>query len=273
MNRQTKGFLNTNTEITRQLMRTARTLEAEWKQVLRGSVGTGAKEDRSSTGRVWAAGFHHFNNNNNNILLTAIGLSPGGSGHLTHIQNMRQARPVLVRRAFWNLWNLYLLNFQFFSGRGKPRILNQWIWEHDCILSYIVTIKNNNQLHTPHSRRKQNKKCCLIYCAMTPLLIRSAMLVTSYDHSRTQRQEFHSYSEVSWQLHSKTQYHSISTEYEINSLKYTTWKHFSVRVSRWSEGFEASTACPSDNVSMKREISMQYWCNDTDIGGEKWKTR
>jgi hypothetical protein len=26
----------------------------------------------------------------NNILLTAIGLSPGGSGHLTHIQNMRQ---------------------------------------------------------------------------------------------------------------------------------------------------------------------------------------
>jgi hypothetical protein len=40
-------------------MRTARTLEAEWRQVLRGSVNTGAKEDKSSTGRVWAAGFHH----------------------------------------------------------------------------------------------------------------------------------------------------------------------------------------------------------------------
>ena len=26
---------------------------------LRGSVGTGAKEDESSTGRVWTAGFHH----------------------------------------------------------------------------------------------------------------------------------------------------------------------------------------------------------------------
>jgi len=26
---------------------------------LRGSVGTGAKEDESSTGRIWAAGFHH----------------------------------------------------------------------------------------------------------------------------------------------------------------------------------------------------------------------
>jgi len=26
---------------------------------LRGSVGTGKKEDESSTGRVWAAAFHH----------------------------------------------------------------------------------------------------------------------------------------------------------------------------------------------------------------------
>jgi hypothetical protein len=40
-------------------MRTARTLESEWRQVLRGRVSTGAKEDESSTGRVWAAGFHH----------------------------------------------------------------------------------------------------------------------------------------------------------------------------------------------------------------------
>jgi hypothetical protein len=40
-------------------MRTARTLEAEWWQVLRGGVSTGAKEDESSTGRVWVAEFHH----------------------------------------------------------------------------------------------------------------------------------------------------------------------------------------------------------------------
>jgi hypothetical protein len=26
---------------------------------MRGSVSTGAKEDESGTGRVWAAGFHH----------------------------------------------------------------------------------------------------------------------------------------------------------------------------------------------------------------------
>jgi hypothetical protein len=40
-------------------MRTARTLEAEWRQVLRGSVGKVTKHDESSTGGVWAAGFHH----------------------------------------------------------------------------------------------------------------------------------------------------------------------------------------------------------------------
>jgi hypothetical protein len=40
-------------------MRTARTLEAELRQVLRGSVSTVAKEDESSTGRIWGARFHH----------------------------------------------------------------------------------------------------------------------------------------------------------------------------------------------------------------------
>jgi hypothetical protein len=40
-------------------MRTARTLQAEWRKVLRGSVGTGAKKDESSNGRVWVAEFHH----------------------------------------------------------------------------------------------------------------------------------------------------------------------------------------------------------------------
>jgi hypothetical protein len=54
-----KGFLNINTAITRKLIRTARTLEAEWREVLRGSVSTGAEEDESNTGRVWTAGFHH----------------------------------------------------------------------------------------------------------------------------------------------------------------------------------------------------------------------
>jgi hypothetical protein len=40
-------------------MQTARTLEAEWRQVLWGSVGPGTKEDESSAWCVWAAGYHH----------------------------------------------------------------------------------------------------------------------------------------------------------------------------------------------------------------------
>jgi hypothetical protein len=41
-------------------MQTARTQEAEWRQVLQGNLSMGAKEDGSITGRVQAAGFHHF---------------------------------------------------------------------------------------------------------------------------------------------------------------------------------------------------------------------
>jgi hypothetical protein len=39
-------------------MRTAGTLKAEWRNVLLRSMGTGTKEDESSTGRVGAAEFH-----------------------------------------------------------------------------------------------------------------------------------------------------------------------------------------------------------------------
>jgi hypothetical protein len=34
-------------------------LEVEWRQVLQGSVSTGAKEDESGTGCIWATGFHY----------------------------------------------------------------------------------------------------------------------------------------------------------------------------------------------------------------------
>jgi hypothetical protein len=40
-------------------MRTARTLEAERKQLPQTRVSTGAKENESSTERVWATGFHY----------------------------------------------------------------------------------------------------------------------------------------------------------------------------------------------------------------------
>jgi hypothetical protein len=86
------GLLNTNIAISRQLMRAARTLEAEWRHVLRGSVSTETKEDESSTGRIWTAGFH---------------------------QVTFRSRLALVLK----LINLCFSNFQFFSGRGKPRII------------------------------------------------------------------------------------------------------------------------------------------------------
>jgi hypothetical protein len=47
--------MNTNIAI----MQTARKLKAEWRQDLRGSMSTVAKEDESSTAQVWAAGFNH----------------------------------------------------------------------------------------------------------------------------------------------------------------------------------------------------------------------
>jgi hypothetical protein len=40
-------------------MRTARNLEVEWRQILRGSASMGTKEDESSTGHIWYIEFHH----------------------------------------------------------------------------------------------------------------------------------------------------------------------------------------------------------------------
>jgi hypothetical protein len=40
------------------VVKTASMLEAQCRKRLRGSVGTGAKEDELGTGRDWAAGFH-----------------------------------------------------------------------------------------------------------------------------------------------------------------------------------------------------------------------
>jgi hypothetical protein len=66
-------------------MQIARMLEAEWRQILWGRVSMGRKEDESSTGHVWAAGFHH---------VTACSC-------LAHILN---------------IINLLLFNFQIFFG-------------------------------------------------------------------------------------------------------------------------------------------------------------
>jgi hypothetical protein len=73
-------------------MRIARKLEVEWRQVLRGSVSTGANKNESSTGRVWTFGFYH---------VTA---------------HSRLAR-------FETYEPFISLIFNFFLGHGKPRML------------------------------------------------------------------------------------------------------------------------------------------------------
>jgi len=75
-----------------------------------GSVGTGTKEDESSTGRVWAAGFHH---------VTA---------------RSRLARVLKLMKRFISLI------FQILSGRGKPRIrASACKFKDDCDMQAIVT--------------------------------------------------------------------------------------------------------------------------------------
>jgi hypothetical protein len=73
-------------------MQTARMIEAEWRQVLQGSMSMGAKEDKSSTGHIWAAGFHH---------VTA-------HPHLVHVL-------ILMN-------HLFLKIFKFLGSHSKPRI-------------------------------------------------------------------------------------------------------------------------------------------------------
>jgi hypothetical protein len=62
-------------------------LEVEWRQVLRESVRTGEKDDESSNGSVWAAGFHHV---------------------------MARSRLASV----WNLQTTYFFDFQIFFQHG-----------------------------------------------------------------------------------------------------------------------------------------------------------
>ena len=54
-----KGFLNTHCDNIATNSNSEKARSRMWWRVLRGSVSTGTKQDESSTGRVWAAGFRH----------------------------------------------------------------------------------------------------------------------------------------------------------------------------------------------------------------------
>jgi hypothetical protein len=73
-------FLNTNPAITRQLIRTARTLEADWWQVC---------------GKAWVRGQRKMSQ-----VLGSFGLL-----------DFTIVRPVLTWRAFWKLWTIHFFNF------------------------------------------------------------------------------------------------------------------------------------------------------------------
>ena len=82
-----------------------------------GSVGTGTKEDESSTGRIWTAGFHH--------------VTAWSCWH-----------------TFLNLWTIYFFNFpKFFSGHCQPRILNLQIRRSTCTVTqnlyFLLTVWSN----------------------------------------------------------------------------------------------------------------------------------
>jgi hypothetical protein len=70
-------------------------------------MGTGTKEEESSTGWIWAAGFNH----------------------------------VMTRSCLEHVLKLISLILQIFAGCGKPRIPNQWIRRHGCILLFTTTKK------------------------------------------------------------------------------------------------------------------------------------
>jgi hypothetical protein len=61
-------------------------------------------------------------------------------------------RPVFAWWTFLNLRTVYFFNFPIFSGRGKPRILNQWIRGHT-----LYTVQSDIG-HTPSGSLQSDKQ-------------------------------------------------------------------------------------------------------------------
>jgi hypothetical protein len=92
-----------------QLMQTARMLEAEWRQVVQGSMNTGTKEDESSTGHVSAG------------LLDFTMLQPFTLG--ARFETYEPFISLIFKKNFRAAVN---------CGQLKPGILNQWMEGHTC---------------------------------------------------------------------------------------------------------------------------------------------
>jgi hypothetical protein len=114
MNLIDKWGLSEHTAITRRLMRTARTLEAELRQVLRGSVSTGQRKMSQVLGTYFT-----------------------------------MLRPFLAWRAFWNLWTVYFLNFPKFFFAPRWTAVN---WSHGYWISVYggTTVLYVSNLYDSH---------------------------------------------------------------------------------------------------------------------------
>ena len=128
-------FLNTNTAITQQLIRTARTLEAESLQVC-------GKRDYGDKGR-WVK------------YLARLGrwISPCYS-------------PFSLGAPFLKLWTVYFFNFPiFFSARGQPRIRRStctWNCSSNPSTHHNSVILNSAQVQNQFLSNRSKGQCKLI---------------------------------------------------------------------------------------------------------------
>jgi hypothetical protein len=65
-------------------------------------------------------------------------------------------RSVLAWLVFLTLRTVYFFNFPFFSGRGEPQVLNQWIWGHICIFSRLISAPVQLKSHCQHVIRQRS---------------------------------------------------------------------------------------------------------------------
>jgi len=79
---------------------------------LRGSVGTGTKDDESSTGRVWAVGLHHVTNRSRFISLIFQIFSGSSKLRVTETANTESANTGVRLYIYIYIYILFLYILQ-----------------------------------------------------------------------------------------------------------------------------------------------------------------
>jgi len=121
-------FLNTHTATMRQLIRTARTLEAEWWQVGR---------------EAWVHGKRKMSQ-----VLGAFGLL-----------DFTMLWLILAWCAFWNLWNIYFFNFPNFWGATVNRGYGGSLLDNMNIILHHKNFCTSRTLHARHLWMTYRNQC------------------------------------------------------------------------------------------------------------------